>query len=128
MDSFEALKGREFDWFARDSRGAIGLFATGGWGPVPAQVETAVRSHNATGDLIPVAGWGSPAVWESYAKAGIYAYDWNERTGAYHRVAVPAAPLLQALATTVTSMQLPTFVGEFAAALEVALEDLQHGA
>jgi hypothetical protein len=37
--------GIEFDWFAVDATGAIGLFATGGWGDIPVAVVQQASCH-----------------------------------------------------------------------------------
>ncbi|MFC0682915.1 hypothetical protein ACFFGH_34235 [Lysobacter korlensis] len=127
MDSSAAVEGREFDWFARDAAGRIALFATGGSGPIPELVFQAIESHDAAADLVPVSGWGSPAVWQSYSSAGLYAYDWVDGADAYRRVATPAGTVSPAVAAAVADVPLPTFHSEFTRALEVRLGDLQHG-
>ena len=40
---------------------------------------------------IPISGLGSVAVWQSYAEAGLYAFDWSESLGSYVRLAEPVA-------------------------------------
>ena len=127
MDSSAAVEGREFDWFARDAAGRIALFATGGSGPIPESVFRTLAGHDSAAELVPISGWGSLAVWQSYASAGLYAYDWNDSSGVYGRVAVPAGPVSCAVAAALVEMPLPILQGEFTQALEVRLGDLQHG-
>jgi hypothetical protein len=87
------IEGREFDWFAVDQDGYFALFATAGCGPLPHSVSIAVDTHDAIGDLLEVAHWGSEAVWQSYADSGLFAYDWSDTRCCYVRVAEPTAPL-----------------------------------
>jgi hypothetical protein len=128
MINISEIQGREFDWFARDSAGEIALFATAGSGAVPDCVLTAYELHDSANDLIPIFGWGSPQVWDSYAAVGLFAYDWHDSTGQYRRVATPAGPTPLSLNAALGAIKLPALSGQFAHALELGLEDLQHGA
>ncbi|WP_141400657.1 hypothetical protein [Pseudoxanthomonas wuyuanensis] len=128
MTNISVVQGQEFDWFARDSSGALALFATAGNGAVPDCVLEALELHGSANDLIPVTGWGSPQVWASYAAAGLFAYDWHEPTGQYCRVATPGGSVLSSLMAELVAVRLPEFSGHFSQALELSLEDLQHGA
>ena len=83
------IAGREFDWYAVDDAGEVAVFATAGSGPVPTLVRSSAQAHNEISDSIDVSGWGTPQVWESYSKAGLFAYDWHGANGCYVRVAVP---------------------------------------
>ncbi|MGQ0798525.1 MAG: hypothetical protein ACT4NL_00225 [Pseudomarimonas sp.] len=96
--------GREFDWFAADSEGRLALFATAGFGPVPDSVLSATEAHDAVSDSLEVSDWGTSAVWESYALAGLYAYDWSDHQGSYLRVAQPAKLVPAALAAAIASI------------------------
>ena len=128
MTNISDVQGREFDWFARDSSGAFALFATAGNGAVPDCVLETPELHDSANDLIAVSGWGSSHVWESYAAAGLFAYDWHEPTGQYRRVASPAGPVLSSLSAALGRVKLPVLPGRFSQALELGLRDLQHGA
>ncbi|KRD32075.1 hypothetical protein ASE35_14075 [Lysobacter sp. Root916] len=99
MTTSREIECREFDWFAFDRDGSFALFATGGCGVVPDSVRASVGSHDAISEAVEVTGWGSSAVWQSYARVGLYAYDWSDAEGRYVRVAEPTAPLSPALAT-----------------------------
>ena len=127
MDSSTAIEGREFDWFARDQAGALAVFATAGSGPVPPSVLRCTAAHDAVGDAIPVSGWGSTQVWQSYAAAGLYAYDWDGTDHLYRKVAAPVDALLPEIAAFVAEMSLPICAARFSKSLEVRLGDLQHG-
>ncbi|WP_454831318.1 hypothetical protein [Pseudoxanthomonas wuyuanensis] len=91
MKDLRDIQGVEFDWFAIDRDGQVALFATAGHGPVPASVLDASDTHDAIGEAIAVSSLGSIAVWQSYARAGLYAFDWSEPQGSYVRVAEPSA-------------------------------------
>jgi hypothetical protein len=96
--------GVEFDWFAIDQDGFIALFATAGSGPVPASVLASTSAYEAIGGSISVSGFGSSAVWQSYAQAGLYAYDWSGAQASYVRVAEPTAGSKFELAPAVTAI------------------------
>jgi hypothetical protein len=89
MEDPHDIQGIEFDWFAVDRSGCVALFATAGNGPVPASVLVSSDAHCAIGDSITVFGFGSPEVWQSYAHAGLYAFDWSNSQSSYIRVAEP---------------------------------------
>jgi hypothetical protein len=91
MDKLREVQGVEFDWFAIDQDGHVALFATAGFGPVPASVLAASGAHDAVGQSIAIRGFGSSTVWESYAQVGLYAFDWSDTKGSYVRVAEPLA-------------------------------------
>ena len=86
------IAGREFDWYAVDDAGEVAVFATAGSGPVPPLVRSSVQAHNEISDSLDVSGWGTPQVWESYSKVGLFAYDWHGANGCYVRMAVPEQP------------------------------------
>jgi len=92
MSQVADIAGREFDWFAVDDAGHIAVFATAGSGPVPPLAQCSIQAHNDISDSIEVSGWGTPQVWESYSRVGLFAYDWREATSCYVRVAVPVRP------------------------------------
>ena len=91
MDKPREVQGVEFDWFAIDQDGHVALFATAGFGPVPASVLAASEAHDAVGESIAITGFGSSAVWQSYAQVGLFAFDWSDSEGSYVRVAQPSA-------------------------------------
>lgn len=91
MDKPRELQGVEFDWFAIDQDGSVALFATAGFGPVPASVLAASEAHDAVGESIVITGFGTYEVWQSYAQAGLYVFDWSDSEGSYVRVSEPSA-------------------------------------
>jgi hypothetical protein len=128
VSSFGEIEGREFDWFARDETGALALFATAGEGTVPQSVVAHVDAHDAIGDAIPVFGWGTSEVWQSYAAVGLYAYNWDSAKNRYCRVAIPEAAIAQHLEELITHPHLPAFSTRFQTALELSPEELQDRA
>jgi hypothetical protein len=83
------IQGFEFDWFAIDQDGHCALFAAGGSGIAPVSAINEMSAHDAVGEGIEVSLFGSPAVWQSYARVGLFAFDWSGTQGAYIRVAEP---------------------------------------
>ena len=90
MSEVVGIEGREFDWYAVDNAGRIAVFATAGSGPIPSPVRVSIQAHNDVSDTFEVSGWGTPQVWESYSRVGLFAYDWRASDSCYVRVAVPA--------------------------------------
>jgi hypothetical protein len=107
METSCELEGREFDWFATDQQGCLALFATGGCGPIPEHVRNAIEAHDAISRALKVTGWGTDTIWQSYSRAGLFAYDWSAQQSCYVQVAKPSAPLspeLQACASSCSSV------------------------
>jgi hypothetical protein len=100
-------KRTDFDWFGVDDAGQIAVFATAGCGPVPAQVRAEAELHDAVGDQITLIGWGTSAVWDSYARLGLFAYDWDDQRHCYSRVAPPTQPVSEGLSVRLTARALP---------------------
>lgn len=98
MNEPTEIEGREFDWFSIDRDGRYAIFATGGYGIAPETARDKAATYDAIREFIPVTGWGSAAVWQSFARVGLYAYDWSHMQGCYVRVALPEVPLSQRLA------------------------------
>lgn len=99
MATLAEIEGTEFDWFAVDRSGKFALFATAGYGPVPASVLASADAHTALGEIFEVEGWGTQAVWQSYSRVGLYVYDWSPMEHRYVRAAEPLeshAPALEA--------------------------------
>lgn len=107
MEVFSERAGMEFDWFAIDAAGHVAVFATAGCGPVPSQVRADAAKHDLVGDQIEVAGWGTSAVWESYAMAGLFAYDWDDLHQRYSRVACPSHLANERLSSRLAGTALP---------------------
>lgn len=94
--------GVELDWLAVDLNGHVGLFSTGGQGPVPrlvvvhlAQVEAAVRRLTELPILGPCAespsGGGTFEFWIEPCRRGLFGFDWGPvPVGPYARFTVPS--------------------------------------
>lgn len=105
MNASTGIEGREFDWFSIDQDGRYAVFATAGYGIVPETVRANVAAYDAIGTLIEVTGWGSSAVWQSFARVGLYAYDWSNMQGCYVRVALPEGALCPRLAAELAACE-----------------------
>lgn len=125
MEDFPERQGTEFDWFALDDAGEVAVFATAGFGPVPAQVRTASEVHDAMGDRIAVTGWGTPTVWDSYASVGLFAYDWDDESRCYSRVGQPSRPINKDLSAPLAEMALPRLSLSFRNSPRIAPSDDQ---
>lgn len=117
MNASTDIEGREFDWFSIDQDGRYALFATAGYGVVPEKVRAHASAYDAIGEFISVTGWGSAAVWQSYARVGLCAYDWSDRQGCYVRVALPELALPPQLAAELVACKaIHRFDGSFSKA------------
>ena len=123
MEGFPERQGTEFDWFALDDAGEVAVFATAGSGPVPAQVRTASGDHDAMGDRVAVTGWGTPTVWDSYAKVGLFAYDWDDHRHCYSRVGQPSQPINKNSSVPLAAMTLPRLALSFRNSPCIAADD-----
>lgn len=120
MKETRRIEGTEFDWFATDRDGRFAIFATAGRGPVPESALALAKAHDAVGDTLEVTGWGTNAVWQSYSRAGLYAYDWSDRQGCYIRVAEPAtSPPLKLAADIAAITGLPRVEASFSIATTI---------
>jgi len=98
--------GEELDWLAVDKLGRVGLFSTGGQGPVPRAlvelldtVDAAIKRLSllpALGDSTePTTETGDYSFWIEPARRGIYGYDWGPLAeGPFARIATPSRPIL----------------------------------
>ena len=100
----EELEGREFDWFAIDSEGNIGLFSTAGEGAIPSSVMEAYSEHDNVSEQLESPNWGSSEVWSDYAALGLYVYDWNLHGGPYIREREPSKVMNNELKTKLLSI------------------------
>ncbi|MGI4738093.1 MAG: hypothetical protein ACRYG7_23235 [Janthinobacterium lividum] len=115
-EDVDALFGMDFDWFAQDITGAIGLFSTAGYGEIPLEVLQHVAAHRALTDTILLPHWGSLAVWKDYARMGLTVFDWQHWDGPYKKAAPPldAMPALlrEAILQIPRLPQLPVWFSE----------------
>jgi hypothetical protein len=117
----EELEGREFDWFAIDSEGNIGLFSTAGEEVIPASVMEEYSEHDNISEQLESPNWGSSEVWSDYAALGLYVYDWNLHGGPYKRQRTPSKIMSNELKTKLLSMgSLYSFPIKFTELREIA--------
>ncbi|MDF7815222.1 hypothetical protein [Hymenobacter sp. YC55] len=93
----ERFCGLEFDWFAQDAEGNIGLFSTAGLGPVPRNVPPHFQDHDRAALSIDLPPTGSLAVWEDFARQGLYVFDWQPHQGPYRKLKQPEGDMPAAL-------------------------------
>lgn len=117
----EELEGREFDWFAIDSEGNVGLFSTAGEGFIPDTVMNAYSEHDKISEQLESPNWGSSEVWSDYSKLGLYVYDWNLHGGPYKQERAPSKAISEELKTKLLSMgSLYSFPVKFSELEEIA--------
>lgn len=104
----EELGGREFDWFAIDSEGNIGMFATGGHGKIPEQVIADYKSHDRVSEAVDSPNWGSENVWDDFAALGLYVFDWDLLDGPYIIQRVPQSSMPDHLLKKI--LEIPSLV------------------
>jgi len=98
--------GFELDWLAVDVGGHVGLFSTGGQGPVPSAVADHLDIVQAAIErlmALPILGEcaesppgdGNFSFWVEPARRGLYGFDWGPvPVGPYARITVPSQPVL----------------------------------
>jgi len=85
----EEIEGREFDWYAIDSEGNLGLFSTAGEGNVPKFVLENYLKHDEISECLESPNWGSSEVFLDYGKLGFYVFDWDLPRGPYKKQCDP---------------------------------------
>jgi len=123
VESYPDRRGMEFDWFGVDDVGEVAVFATAGFGLVPAQVRAEAEHHDAIGDQITLTGWGTSTVWDSYARVGLFAYDWDDQRHCYSRMAQPTQPMSKQLSARLTAEALPRLALSFRARPSITSDD-----
>lgn len=116
--------GIEFDWFAVDAAGAIGLFSTGGWGEIPVGVARHAQYHQQLVAQLVVPDWGAMEIWNDLARNGLYVFDWQPYEGPYLQLAQPPSEPDRLLKNTI--LQLPDLLklpANFHATTRVAVAD-----
>ena len=120
----ERFPGLEFDWFAQDAEGNIALFSTGGFGPVPSNVQLHYQGHDRAASSIELPQWGSLNVWKDYARQGLYVFDWVPNTGPYRQLEQPDGEMSAVLQQLLLQIAvLPQFTGVFRLVTNIAVEE-----
>ena len=114
MDERSYPEGVDCAWIGVDRGGRIGVFVTGGEGPIPALALHATRIpvEEIEGRLLRLPPTTSgrlivqlkrPDDFMAFARRGFFAYDWSdvhrtrsEGIGKYQQIAVPESPLVSA--------------------------------
>jgi hypothetical protein len=110
----ERFPGLEFEWFAQDAEGNIGIFSTAGFGPVPANVQLYFQDHDRAALSIELTHWGSSDVWKDYAKQGLYVFDWQHWQGPYRKEEAPLGTMNGGFKRQILDIpELPFFDGAF---------------
>lgn len=78
----------ESGWFGLDRTGQYAFF-TGAGAAVPLTVRAVLQAHDAVRAAIAVPGVQSPEFPRSYARVGLFVYEWSKEHGGYRRVATP---------------------------------------
>jgi hypothetical protein len=117
------LEGIDVAWLAMDSFGHIGVFTTGGKGPIPRTALPTVESAEESVALLPeVSGTelharlSRPDDYVAFSKRGIFAFDWvdvhrvdADASNAYELIASPTVPVkLEALPAEVRALASAT--------------------
>jgi hypothetical protein len=82
----ERFPGFEFDWFALDEAGRIGLFSSAGFGPVPASVQLQFQQHDRAAAHL---DWRVLEMEQVCAEQGLFLFDWQHWQGPYLKLAEP---------------------------------------
>lgn len=118
--------GVEFDWFAQDAAGSVGLFASGGYGELPGAVIRHAACHAQVAATLHLPHLGSLQVWQDYAQYGLFVFDWKHHAGPYLKMAQPLTPLTLSLRDQVRQIpELPTLALYFRELSYVKIEPYQ---
>lgn len=120
------LYGFEFDWFALDQDLRPALFSSAGYGPIPDAVLRHSQAHEARTQTLKVTKRGTPAVWKSYARAGLYAYVWEDSDNGYVRSACPSGEPHPVLYQGIQAIaQLPRMALSFAQTNHIITDEIK---
>ena len=118
----ERFDGYEFDWFAQDAEGNLALFSTGGFAPVPRDVQVHYQAHDRAASSIELPHGGSATVWKDYARQGLYVFDWVANTGLYQQLEQPEGVMPDAVQQLLLQItDLPQFTGVFRLVTSIAV-------
>ena len=123
-DFNERFPGLEFDWFALDAEGNIGLFSTAGFGPVPAEVQLYFQDHDRVAFHT---GWLDSEAWQEwkeYAKHGLFVFDWQHWKGPYLKLEQPLCKMEESFKQQILQIpSLPVFDVTFGVVETIAVEE-----
>jgi hypothetical protein len=108
----ERFPGLEFDWFALDAEGHIGLFSSAGFGPVPPSVQLHFQEHDRAAFHL---DWRVLAMEQACAECGLFLFDWQHWQGPYLKLAQPLQEMNAALRQQILHIpELMVFARSFA--------------
>lgn len=93
MITKDSLNGVDAEWFAMDSMGNIGIFATAGLGFIPKNVFDYISYYQSISASLFTPHWGSENIWQDYADMGFYVYDWIQKDRYYRKLYNPTAKM-----------------------------------
>ena len=118
------LDGIDFDWYAIDVSGNAAIFSTAGTGKIPVKVLESQIEHENLSNVINTPNWGNDAVWDDYAKLGLYVFDWA--TDSYQKIRSPIGTLSQNLRNRLNDRNiLPRLAVDFSHVKSVKEVDLE---
>jgi hypothetical protein len=118
QDFNNRFPGLEFDWFALDAEGSIGLFSTAGFGPVPTNVQLHFRSHDQTVRLFDLYEL------EKCGRYGLFVFDWQHWQGPYLKMEQPRSPVAISFKQHILQIpSLPIFNMVFASVESIVVEE-----
>jgi hypothetical protein len=118
------LDGIDFDWFAIDVSGNAAVFATAGSGKIPVKVLESQIEHENLSNEMDTPNWGNDAVWDDYAKLGLYVFDWA--SDSYQKIRSPNGTLSQNLRNKLNDRNiLPRLAVDFSHVKSVKEVDLE---
>jgi hypothetical protein len=117
-DFSKRFPGLEFDWFALDAEGNIGLFSTAGFGPVPSNVRLHFRAHDQAFRHFDLYEF------EACGRHGLPVFDWQHWEGPYVKLEQPTSPMAIAFKQHILQIpDLPVFDVVFAAVESIAVAE-----
>jgi hypothetical protein len=120
QDLADQMNGTDFNWYAVDSEGCIGLFATAGEGWIPKSVAENLDEHRAISENLDEPHFGSLEIWTDYAKLGFFVFDWGASGFSYRKMTDPIGKPDSALVSRVMAVKgLPRLPYSFATKEEV---------
>ena len=102
--NMDEIIGREFDWYALDKEGNIGMFAAGGSCRVPPKVFEHYEEYELIRDFIEEPNYGSEDVWQDHANIGFYVFETDMNGAPYTKRAEPTNDMKPTLKQKIMSL------------------------
>lgn len=101
----ERFPGLEFNWFALDAQGQMGLFSSAGFGPVPASVQLHFQAHDQAAFQL---DWSVLKMEQVGTELGLFLFDWQHWKGPYLKLAQPVGEMNAAFKQQI--LQIPELI------------------